>query len=183
MLESLITSKTRVKLLVKFFLSPSAIGYLRSLAVEFNESSNAIRIELNRLEAAGILESYYEGNKRLFIANKSYPLYNEIIKIVHKHVGLDKIAENIAKKLGNVEEIFLTGSIVQGIDTGELNIVLVGNEIDKKYLSNLVRKAEHMIDRKISFLCFDQLSFKEFKSHLDSNVLLIWKQKSTLIVN
>ena len=54
MLDSLITSKTRVKLL-KFFMNPETRSYLRSLAEEFGESTNAVRVELNRLEKAGIL--------------------------------------------------------------------------------------------------------------------------------
>ena len=49
MLDSLITSKTRLKLLMKFFMNPGTRAYLRELAKEFNESTNSIRIELNRL--------------------------------------------------------------------------------------------------------------------------------------
>ncbi|HPI15850.1 MAG TPA: ArsR family transcriptional regulator, partial [Spirochaetota bacterium] len=53
MLDALITSKTRVKLLLKFFMNPETRSYLRSLAEEFGESTNAVRVELNRLENAG----------------------------------------------------------------------------------------------------------------------------------
>lgn len=55
MLDSLITSKTRLKLLIKFFVSARNQGYLRGLADEFQESTNAIRKELNQLEDAGFL--------------------------------------------------------------------------------------------------------------------------------
>jgi len=41
MLDSLITSKTRIKLLLKFFLNTSTHAYLRGLADEFGESTNA----------------------------------------------------------------------------------------------------------------------------------------------
>ena len=57
MLEALITSKTRVRLLVRFFLNPTMKAYLRQLADEFGESTNSVRVELNRLTEAGILES------------------------------------------------------------------------------------------------------------------------------
>ena len=57
MLDSLITSKTRIKLLLKFFLNSSMKAYLRGLAEEFGESTNAIRLELNHLEEAGLLKS------------------------------------------------------------------------------------------------------------------------------
>ena len=63
MIESLISSKTRVKLLLKFFLNSKNSSYLRGLESEFGESTNAIRIELNKLEDAGLLSSNLEGNK------------------------------------------------------------------------------------------------------------------------
>ena len=53
MLDALITSKTRVRLLVKFFLNPTMKSYLRELASEFEESTNSVRLELNRLKRSG----------------------------------------------------------------------------------------------------------------------------------
>ena len=70
MLETLISSKTRIKLLLKFFLNGNTRSHLRALETEFRESSNAIRLELNRFEDAGMLVSNSEGNKKLFQANK-----------------------------------------------------------------------------------------------------------------
>ena len=57
MLESLITSKTRIKLLLKFFINPSTKAYLRELVKEFDASTNSIRLELNRLEESDLLIS------------------------------------------------------------------------------------------------------------------------------
>ena len=56
MLETLITSKTRLRILVKFFINAANKGYLRGLAEEMHESTNAIRKELNNLEEAGYLK-------------------------------------------------------------------------------------------------------------------------------
>ena len=63
MIETLISSKTRIKLLLKFFLNSSNSSYLRGLESEFGESSNSIRLELNKLEKAGLLKSNQEGTK------------------------------------------------------------------------------------------------------------------------
>ena len=56
MLNSLITSKTRLRLLIKFFISQANSGYLNGLANEMGESTNSIRKELNHLYDAGYLE-------------------------------------------------------------------------------------------------------------------------------
>jgi len=63
MLDTLITSKTRIKLLLKFFLNSNASSYLRNLEGEFGESTNGIRLELNKFEKAGLLQSQVSGNK------------------------------------------------------------------------------------------------------------------------
>jgi hypothetical protein len=76
MIETLISSKMRIKLLLKFFLNSRSRSYLRGLETEFGDSTNAIRLELNRFEKAGMLKSYTEGNKKFFQANTDHPLYN-----------------------------------------------------------------------------------------------------------
>jgi predicted transcriptional regulator len=97
MLDALITSKTRIKLLLKFFLNPESNGYLRGLSTEFGESTNSIRIELNRLEEAGLLESDSNGNKKIFHANTKHPLFPDIQSIVRKYTGIDEVIEKVVK--------------------------------------------------------------------------------------
>lgn len=91
MLDSLISSKTKLKLLLKFFLNSSNTAYLRNLENEFGESTNAIRLELNKFEESGLLNSYFERNKKIFKANTQHPLYPEINSILKKYIGIDKI--------------------------------------------------------------------------------------------
>ncbi|MEZ5021697.1 MAG: hypothetical protein R2728_00285 [Chitinophagales bacterium] len=114
MLEALITSKTRIKLLLKFFLNPNTSAYLRGLATEFDESSNAIRLELNRLEEAGMIKSIPLGNKKIFQVNKKHVLYNSVQQIVRKYVGVNQIMANIVKGLGNLQLAYLSGDIAKG---------------------------------------------------------------------
>jgi len=64
MLESIITSKTRIKLLLKFFLNYQNMCHLRGLESEFGDSSNSIRLELINLEKAGLLNSTVKGNQQ-----------------------------------------------------------------------------------------------------------------------
>lgn len=87
MLETLITSKTRIKLLLKFFLNINNQGYLRSLENEFNESTNGIRQELNRFEQAGLLLAESDGNKKLYRANTLHPLFKDLNSIIRKFIG------------------------------------------------------------------------------------------------
>ena len=63
MLGELITSKTRLRLLIKFFISQANKGYLNGLANEMGESTNSIRKELNHLFDAGYLNKSKFNNK------------------------------------------------------------------------------------------------------------------------
>ena len=100
MLDSLITSKTRIKLLTRLFLNSNSYGHLRGLQTEFGESSNAIRLELNRFEQAGLIISHTEANRKVYSANTSHPLFPEINSILHKHLGLDLLIEKVIERGG-----------------------------------------------------------------------------------
>ena len=107
MLDALITSKTRIRLLVKFFLNPTMKSYLRQLSDEFGESTNSVRVELNRLTEAEILESKADGNTVLYQAKSSHPLFPEIKSIVSKITGIDQLIEEVIERLGCVESACL----------------------------------------------------------------------------
>ena len=171
MIETLITSKTRVKLLLKFFLNSDTKSYLRNLASEFGESTNAIRLELNKFEKAGMLQSELEGNKKLYKANTSHPLYKDINNIVFKYVGLDWIVEHIVSKLGNLESVFLSGTFAKGIDSKQIDLVILG-KVDEDYLKELCEKIGKKINRKIDYTIVEKLSIK------DGIYLLLWSREN-----
>ena len=171
MIETLITSKTRVKLLLKIFLNSDTKSYLRNLESEFGESTNAIRLELNKFEKAGMLQSELEGNKKLYKANTSHPLYKDINNIVFKYVGLDWIVEHIVSKLGNLESVFLSGTFAKGIDSKQIELVILG-KVDEDYLKELCEKIGKKINRKIDYTIVEKLSIK------DGIYLLLWSREN-----
>lgn len=174
MLDSLITSKTRVKLLLKFFLNPNTKSYLRELASEFGESTNAVRVELNRLAEAGLLKTSSEGRTKLYQADVEHSLFKDLNNIVKKYFGIDQLVDQVIHKLGNVELALIAGDYAQGIDSGIIDLVMVG-DIDKAYLQRLVEKSEELIERKIRTLILNQEEFDSLKEKLkQEKSLIIW---------
>jgi hypothetical protein len=171
MIETLISSKTRIKLLLKFFLNSNNSAYLRKLEDEFQESTNSIRIELNRLEKAKMLVSKVTGNKKLYQANTSHPLFLDVKNIVLKHTGIDKIISNVIENLGDVQSIYLVGTMANGIDSEEIQLIFIG-EINEQYLQKIITKSEKMINKKISYLVqnTDSLIFIE-----NTDCMLLWQ--------
>lgn len=151
MLEELITSKTRLRLLIKFFVSQTNKGYLNGLANEMGESTNSIRKELNHLYDAGYLNKLKSENKIEYNVNTNHPLYDTLRKVVMKHLGLEDIVETVLERMGNVQSIILTGDYAKGIDSGDIEIFLVGKNLNTEYISNLEFKIEKLINRKVSF--------------------------------
>ena len=151
MLESLITSKTRLRLLIKFFINIANKGYLNSLANEFGESTNSVRKELNNLSSAGYLEKHNQNNKVIYKANVSHPMFKVIQKIVHKHLGIEEILETVYNRIGDVKKIMILGDYAKGIDSGIIEILIIGNNINKEYLDEISPKIESKNKRKVSF--------------------------------
>ena len=151
MLDELITSKTRLRLLIKFFVSQANKGYLNGLANEMGESSNSIRKELNHLYNAGYLNKIKKDNKVEYNVNSSHPLYKTLRQVVLKHLGLEDIVETVLEKMGNVKKIILVGEYAKGIDSGIIEVFLVGESLNTEYISNIEEKIEKLINRKVSF--------------------------------
>lgn len=174
MIDALISSKTRIKLLLKFFLNSNTTAYLRSLESEFGESSNAIRLELNRLENAGLLSSSSEGNKKIFQANTQHPLFGEIHSILRKHIGLDQVVENIVHRLGELKSVYLIGDFSKGTNSQVIDLIFIGN-VDKLYLLELSGKVEKVIRRKIRYLLYDLQEAEQIDwSAHQPEPLLLW---------
>ncbi len=151
MLEELITSKTRLRLLIKFFISQANKGYLNGLASEMGESTNSIRKELNHLYDAGYINKEKLNNKVEYNVNVKHPLYETLKKVVYKHLGLEDIVETVLKRMGNVTEITITGDYAKGIDSGSIEVVLVGKNLNFDYTSQLEEKIEKLINRSVTF--------------------------------
>ena len=151
MLNSLITSKSRLRVLVKFFIRAANKGHLNSLASEFGESTNGVRKELNKLKDAGYLVSNKEQNKVIYRANTKHPLYSVLQQLVKKHLRLDEMVETIVKRIGDVQKIVLIGDYARGIDSGLIEVLLVANDINREYISELETKLKNKIGRKVVF--------------------------------
>lgn len=177
MLETLISSKTRIKLLLKFFLNSKTTAYLRSLENEFGGSTNAIRLELNRLEKAGMLTAFRQGNKKIFTANTNHPLFSEVHNILLKHIGVDRLIEGVINRLGTVEKVYLSGQFAKGLDSPIIDLILIGN-IDQAYLIRLINRVEPIIKRKVRYLLYQTTEFTdELMDLLDSKSVLLWSNE------
>jgi predicted transcriptional regulator len=173
MLDSLITSKTRLKLLMRLFINSNSTAYLRNLASEFGESTNAIRQELNRFEEADLIRSETVLNKKVYHANTSHPYYVDLNHLLLKFTGIDQVVDELVKRVGNLEKAFVTNDFAEGKPGRILDLVLVGNDFDEVYLNDLVKKTEANVHFKIRYITILPDEMPQYIQD-QSKSLLVW---------
>ena len=174
MLNTLITSRTRIRLLLKFFSNSRTTDYLRAMADEFGESTNSVRTELKRLQEAGLITSESNGNKLYYRANRDHALYPELKGLARKSLGLHQI-ERLVGRLGSVHLALVTGDYARGQDSGIIDLVIVG-AVDEPYLNLLVKKAEELIKRKIRTLLITPEEYHGFEERFaKEKALVLWE--------
>lgn len=171
----LISSKVRVKLIMRLFFNPEARSYLRELAKEFGVSTNAVREELNQLTKTNLLTSDKSGRQVYYMANKLHPLFPELKSMVGKVMGIDQVVDGIVNRLGDLEKAYIIDDYAEGKDTGIVDLLLVGN-IDSYNLDDLSRKTERYIKRKIRTLVMSEDECEAFLANRNRRPhLLIWE--------
>ncbi len=172
MLEVLFQGKIRVKLLTRILLNPKTTVYLRGLEKELGVSSNTVRLELNKLKEAKIIELAEEdGNQKQYRANIKHPLFDPLRNLILKQIGFDELINTVFDKLGDVDRVYLTNDWAEGKESPFIDLVVVGN-IDKEYMSKLIERAESIIKRKIRVAVYD-MNFDE--------MLLIGQKKVRIV--
>ena len=172
--DKIFTGKIRVQLLTKLLLNPSCTVYLRGLERDLGVSSNTVRMELNKLQDMHLIEAQEDSENtkvKNYVVNQRHPMFKTLRGIILQFVGLDQIVDQIIKKLGTLDQVYLTGDLAEGRNSPFVDLVIVG-EVDKPYLYQLIEKAEPLVQKKIRVGVYKS---KEFKVNLLESVGVFMK--------
>ena len=172
LLGPLITSKTRLKLLLRFFLNQNLSGYLQGLSKELDENTNSVRVELNRLEEAGLLSAEEQGRRKVYSLNTAHPLATDLSNMLRKVTGIDQLVDRVVSRIGDkLEQVWITGALAMGINSEELEVTLVGEALDTDYLGELMGKVESLIQKTITW------QVRSSGTEIDpETALLVWQK-------
>ena len=155
---------------MRFFINQDIGGYLQGLAKELEENSNSIRVELNRLEEAGMLKSSVKGRRKMYHVNSSHPLTTDISKIIRKVTGIDALVDRVVERMGkDLQQVWICGELAKGIDSSTLEVLLVGKGVDMDYVAELISKLESTINKTIEYAIAPTASESQRESSL-----LVW---------
>lgn len=167
-------------MLSRILLNPSTQVYLRQLEKELNVSSNTVRLELNKLACLRLIEEIGDDASKIkkYKANLLHPLYNKLRSIIYQYLGIDHLLEDIFFKLGNLNEVYLTGDFAEGKDSLFIDLVVVG-EIDRLYYNLLVEKAELLLNKKIRTAFYLPTEFSGVMLNQISSVCIFRSENET----
>ena len=173
LLGPLITSKTRLKLLLRFFLNQNLSGYLQGLSKELDENTNSIRVELNRLEQAGLLASELEGRKKLYRVNDSHPLTADLTSIVRKVSGIDALVDKVVDNLPGLSQVWICGALARGIQADAIDCLLIGQSLNRKYIEGLSARVNELTGKKVNALLLEHMPDEKREQ-----CLLVWQKQA-----
>lgn len=164
-LEDIITSKVRIKILELFFANPKEMYHVRGVVREIKEEINAVRRELENLEAGGILKKEGRGNRIYYWVRDDYPMFGDLISMTAKTTGLGKALIENKAKLGKPAFIMFSGKFARYKPRkreDEVDILVVG-DITLPELATLIRAEESKRAREINYTVMsrDELDFRK----------------------
>jgi DNA-binding Lrp family transcriptional regulator len=170
-LEQLIGSKTRVKLLRLFYGSPGTAFYVREIARAINSQIHAVRRELDNLQQLGIIrESTADENnsgdvskararmRKYFQLDQDFFLLSELRALVLKsQFLLEHELKRRVRQLGTIRYFALLGMFI-GDEESPVDAVVVGS-VRTDRLARVMRRFERDLSRPINYVVFSVRDF------------------------
>lgn len=183
MLEDIIISKVRVKLLTLFLQNPGKIFHVREITRRIEEEINAVRRELERMEKASMVASEWRQNRRYYTFRKDYPLFPELSALVAKSIGLgSNIIKNRAK-IGKIKYACMSMAFAKGMpsNASDVNLLLVGNVVLPE-LTLLVKEEELRRNQEINYTAMTEEEFLFRKRKRDPFLVSILEKPRLMLI-
>lgn len=159
MLEQLLSSRTRVKLLKLFFLNPEQSYFVREMARKTGEHLNSVRREVQNLFGAGLLAETDVSKKKYYRVNAEHGLYPELKALLFKAQVLEqKKTLRELQRIGRIRYLCLTGFFT-GLDHTLTDVLIVGS-VNRAKLRRLLKRFQADFDRQLNYTIMTPAEFK-----------------------
>lgn len=183
-LEDLIISRVRVKMLSLFLSYPGTIFHVRDIVRKTGEEINAVRRELAHMEKAGMVTKEARANRLFYAFRRDYPLYFELMELVGKTTGLGGDILKYRPKLGKIKFAMLSGRFLRGLpkkSSTDVDLLVVGSIVLPE-LAQLVKSEETRRGRELNYTVMTEEEFIFRKRRRDPFVIGILTGSRTMIV-
>ncbi|MGH7142014.1 MAG: transcriptional regulator [Candidatus Saccharimonadales bacterium] len=186
MIEQLLGSKTRVKLLRLFLSNPNRSFYVREITRKIDEQINSVRRELSNLLNIGIILSETTNNRLYYEVNQKYEYYDPLQAIFGERSNsktknkstTDKIErQDTWKALGNLELVLYTGQFTRD-ETAGIDLLIVG-ETNPNAVQKFVSELEEKEGKELRYtvMRLDDFQYRrQVRDRFLSNIIASKKQ-------
>jgi len=182
-LPNLLSSKLRQKLFRLYFSQSDGRYYLRELERLLQEPVGNLRRELLRWSKVGLFLRERVGNLTYYSLNKSFPLYEELRRVVSKTIGIEHTLREGLKGIEKVETAIIYGSVASGQDTGnsDIDILLIGDP-NMDELVNDIQTMEEKLGREINYVLYTPEEFKRKKKSQNTFIMDVLRNPKIFII-
>ena len=174
MLERLMTSKARVKMVELFLFYAEKQFYLREIARLANLNTKAVRRELENLLSLNLIKMYRKGSLTFYEINKQSPLY-EPLKVIFMRTESLGAHLNRAMKNKKLKYALIYGSFASGKETekSDLDLLVIGN-VKQADIIDVISDFERKTLREINYILWSESEFEKRigeKHHLLNDII------------
>lgn len=183
LLENIIPSKVRRKILQLFYHHPDNTYYLREVVRQVNEEVNAVKRELDILYDAKVLSRERRTNKVFYELNRNYLLYDEFLRIFTKTSILsEQVISNISR-LGKVKYIAVSSKYSRKIPLkdDEIYVLFVGIIVVPE-VETIMNEARKEFGWDINYTVMSEEELKFRKKNNDPFIWKFLKQPKVMLV-
>jgi predicted nucleotidyltransferase len=152
----------RRRVLGLLLLHPGEHFYLREIARATHTQPGTVRRELALLAQAGVIERDVQGNQVRFLANESYPIYEELRSILKKTTGVaDQLRAALAPLADGIVAAFIYGSIASGQErpNSDIDLMIIGT-VKFEDVIRLIHPYQEELRREINPHVYTAAEFK-----------------------
>lgn len=183
MIESIITSKTRRKILSLFYHNIGQSFHLRRVGREVKEEINAVKRELDILTAGKVLTREKRLNKVIYTLNEHYLFFDEFLRIFTKEsVFVQALLKNMVR-LGKIKFLTLSVKLAkkQKQKAGEVYMLIVGVVVIPEIVA-IIAEEEKRLGEEINYTVMTEEEFAFRKKNNDPFIWTFLKQPKIMIV-
>ncbi|OGK21114.1 hypothetical protein A2866_02860 [Candidatus Roizmanbacteria bacterium RIFCSPHIGHO2_01_FULL_39_8] len=183
MLEHIIPSKARRKILELFYHHPNENYYLRRIVREVDEEVNAVKRELDILSEEKLLLKERRLNKVFYELNKNYIFYDDFLRIFGKTNLLATHLYKNLSKMGKVKFAVCSSKFIKQtlIKDDEIYFLMVGIIVVPE-VAGVITEAEKLFGREINYTVMTEEEFNFRKRNNDPFIWRFLKQPKVMLV-
>jgi predicted nucleotidyltransferase len=182
---SALFTDSQSRLFVWLFGQPERAFHLNELGRLTGLGSASLQRELNRLAAAGLIDSEPVGNLRRFQANAQSPVFSELVALTRKTLGtVPVLQEALLPLVSDLKGAWVYGSVAKQTDTArsDIDVMLVGSNLLLSNVLACLAPAEAQLGRKINPTCYSPEEFERRRAEPDSFVNRVLSQPTLALI-